>query len=101
MCFVNAVLQLLVHSPSFRNLFKELCVVCDLTGKRAAGVPESGATPLADTMVTFLEEFKLKGKPQHAAGGELRDSFEPTYMYDAMKEKRRLKDLMVRSYYAT
>ena len=109
MCFANAVLQLLVHSPLFRNLFRGLG---DVKGQRAAGGLETGggATPLVDATMRFFEElmFKEKGPPptqqppQQAARGEPRDdkvldSFEPTYMYDAMKEKRQLKDLLVRS----
>ena len=116
MCFANAVLQLLVHSPPFWHLFRELG---NLKGPRGAGVPETsdGATPLVDAMLRFLEEFRFKEKepplpqepPQQVAGGNVRedeetkkeintkDSFEPMYVYHAMKEKRRLKDLLARS----
>ena len=111
MCFVNAVLQLLMHSPSFRNLFKELG---GLKGQRGVGSPATGAgaTPLVDASVRFLEEFVFKEEPpppQQDAERKLRededatrehnavDSFEATYMYDAMKEKSQLKDLLVRS----
>ena len=117
MCFVNAVLQLLVHSPPFWNLFRELG---DLKGQRGGGGAGSlevggGATPLVDASIRFLEEFMFKEEPpptqqspQQAAGGKPSedeeakkehksgDSFEPTYMYDAMKEKRQLKHLLVR-----
>ncbi|KAF8475252.1 hypothetical protein DFH94DRAFT_635391 [Russula ochroleuca] len=113
MCFVSAVLQLLVHSPPFWELFRELC---DLKGQRGAGVPETdgGATPLVDATLRFLEEFTFKEKepppsqqpPQQVSGWEMREekeankvfnvdeSFEPMYMYDAMKEKRHLKKLL-------
>ena len=115
MCFVNAMLQLLVHSPSFWNLFGELG---DLKRRRGAGGPETrgGATPLVDATVRFFQEFTLEEKEppptqqssQQAAGGKpwedegakkehiTVDSFEPTYMYDAMKKNRHLKRLMVR-----
>jgi hypothetical protein len=114
MCFANAVLQLLVHSPPFLNLFKNLG---DLNTQRGAGGPETGggAIPLVDATVRFFEEFTFKEEPtpmqqplQQAAMGKPReneeektenkvvDSFEPTYLYDAMKEKRQLKDLLVR-----
>ena len=75
-----------------------------------------GATPLVDATVRFAEEFVFEEEPrptqqspQQAEGGMPREdekakkkhkpviSFEPTYMYDAMKEKRQLKHLMVRS----
>jgi ubiquitin carboxyl-terminal hydrolase 10 len=106
-------LQLLVNSPPFWNLFRELV---DLKGQRGAGVPETGggATPLVDATTRFLKEFIVEeGSPlmqqqsQPGAGetsrdgeekkdGDVVDSFEPTYMYDAMKEKRQLKPLLVR-----
>ena len=117
MCFANAVLQLLVYSPPFRNLVREQ--LGDLKGQGEAGGPETGgsATPLVDATVRFFEEFAFKEielpptqQPlQQAAGGEPRedeetkkehnavDSFEPIHMYNAMKEKNQLKNLLVRS----
>ncbi|KAF8462482.1 hypothetical protein DFH94DRAFT_640676, partial [Russula ochroleuca] len=108
MSFVNAVLQLLVHSPPLWNLFRELG---NLTGQRGAGGAETagGATPLVDATARFFEEFIIKGEPpptQQTASGKQRedeeakkedkvvDPFEPTYMYDAMKEKRQLNNLL-------
>jgi hypothetical protein len=113
-CFANAVLQLLVNSPPFWNLFRELR---DLKGRRGAGVSDTGGgvTPLVDATVRFFKEFIIEEElpstqqqPQPATGGTSRaneekkgdnvvGSFEPTYMYDAMKEKRQLKPLLVRS----
>ena len=112
LCFANAVFQLLLHSPPFWNLFRELVY---LKGQRGAEGPESdgGATPLVDATVRFFEEFMfeekgpppLKEPPQQAANDmsseekdkiTVADSFEPTYLYDAMREKRQLKDLLVR-----
>ena len=112
MCFANAILQLLVNLPPFRDLFTELC---DLKDQHAAGISETGggATPLVDATVRFLKEFVVEESPsteqqsQPATSGtagadkekeddEVVDSFEPTYMYDAMKEKRQLKSLLVR-----
>ena len=118
MCFVNAVLQLLVHSSPVWNLFRELGEL-----KRQLGVgevPESagGATPLVDATVRFFEEFRFKeapcptqqpplqpaavmGKPREDDQGEkmhnAASSFEPTYMYDVMREKRQLQNMLVRS----
>jgi hypothetical protein len=112
MCFANAVLRVLVHSPPFWNLFRELG---DLKGQRGAGDPETGggATPLMDATVRFFEEFMFKekepptqqravrGKPIEDEEDEREnkslDSFEPTYLYGAMKGKRQLKKLLVRS----
>ena len=117
MCFASAVLHLLVHSPPFWDLFRELGDSkgdCKAEGSKTSG----GATPLVDSTVRFCEEFRLKAEeppttqqpPPQAAGGVPRededakkehnavDSFDPTYMYDAMKEKRQLKNLLVRSH---
>jgi hypothetical protein len=116
MCFSNAVLQLLVHSPPFWDLFRKLG---DLKGPRRAGVPETSddATPLVDATLRFYDEFRFKEKgpwndpppPQQVSGGTPRededvtkksnavDSFDPIYMYDAMKEKRQFKSFLVRS----
>ena len=110
-CFVNAVLQLFINLPPFWNLFRELG---DQMGHRGPGVPETGggATPLVDATMRFLKEFLVQELPptqeqsQPATGGTSRadegrkdnnviDSFEPTYIYDAMKEKRQLKPLLV------
>ena len=114
MCFANAVLQLLVNSPPSWNLFRDLA---DLKGQRGAGFPETGggATPLVDATVRFFREFivgeespSTEQQLQLASGktsrvdeekkdNKLDDSFEPTYLYDAMKEKRQLRPLLVRS----
>ena len=107
---MNAVLQLLVNLPPFWNLFRELG---DRMGQRGPGVPETGGgpMPLLDATMRFLKEFVVQELPstqereQPATGGSLTaekemnlvDSFDPTYMYDAMKEKRQLKPLLVRS----
>ena len=109
------MLHLLVHSPPFWDLFKELG---DLKGQRREGGPETGggASPLVDATVRFFEEFVFKEEEppitqqplQLAAkrkqGGDegekevskVVDSIEPTYMYDAMNEKKQLKSFLVR-----
>jgi ubiquitin carboxyl-terminal hydrolase 10 len=100
-----------VHSPPFRILFKELG---DLKGRRVAGVSGTGggATPLVDATMRFFEESVFEEKepaqrlPERAARGDFEEkrkdvkvvgAFEPMYLYDAMKEKSQLKDLLVRS----
>ena len=110
-CFANAVLQLLVHSPPFWNLSKELG---DLKRQREAGALVTGgsATPLVDATVRFFEEFIFKEESTPTQQPPQQDTredeeqkeeknaanlFEPTYLYDAMKEKRQLNDLLVRS----
>ena len=118
MCLANSVLQLLLHVPPFWNLFKELG---RLKGPRGARGPETagGATPLVDATVRLVEELMPEEKEplstrqppelEHAEIGRPRadeeektenkpvDSFEPTYMYDAMKENGQLKTMLVRS----
>ena len=110
MCFWNAILELLVYSPPCWNLFRELAELKRQPGTRG---PESdgGATPLVDATVRFFEEFMFKESPstqqplkQDAREDEeekeeqsAANSFEPTYLYDAVKEKRQLKNLPVRS----
>jgi ubiquitin carboxyl-terminal hydrolase 10 len=110
-CFANAVLQLLVNLPPLWNLFSELG-----EARRGAGLPDTGggATRLVDATVRFFQEFLVEESPstqqrsQSATGGASRadeemkcdnvvDSFRPTYLYDAMKEKRQLEPLFVRS----
>jgi Family of unknown function (DUF6535) len=114
MCFANAVLQILVRSPPFWNLFKGLG---SLKGQRGGGISEidGGVIPLVDATTRFIGEFLVKEKesppiqqPPRQVAGETRredeekkehnalDTFDPTYMYDAMKEKRQLKDFLVR-----
>lgn len=120
MCFVNAALQLLVHSPPLSNLFRELG---DLKRqhKEKAGGPETddrASSPLVDATVRFFEEFIFEEaappsqqspqQPEEAVRIPKEEeeakivplavnSFEPLYLYDAMKEKRQLKPLLVRS----
>ena len=112
MCFANAVLQLLVNSPPFWNLFRELD---DPKGRRPGGFPETGGgvTPLVDATVRFFNEFTVGESPPTKQQSQLTlsrtsgadeedkddnivDSFEPTYLYDAMKETTQLRPLLVR-----
>ena len=109
MCFINAVLQLLVYCPPFWNRFKD-------QGWLKAHQTGGGKTVLVDATVRFLDEFAYKGKPplrqqslQLTEKGKEREEEKekkedddtnpllPTYMYDAMKEKRQLKNMLVRS----
>ena len=106
--FVNAVLQLFVHFPPFWDLSR------DLGEQRKARGPETGgsATPLVDATLRFVDEFVFEEKEppstRQAAGEKPKDNedvkkelnalnpLKPTYIYDAMKEKRQLKALLVR-----
>jgi len=116
MCFANAVLQLLVYCPAFWKLFRELD---RLIGPRDGGEGQGtggSATLLVDATVRFLEEFVYEEKTPlptqqsqqqtgNVNGKEEKDekkeddgvdSFIPTYVYDAMKEKKRFDNMRVR-----
>jgi hypothetical protein len=110
MCLANAVLQLLVYCPPFRDLFRDLG---RLVGQREGGEVTGGSvTPLIDASVKFLDEFVNKETSpvagqflQQAGGskveGEKEDnsvhSFLSTDVYVAMKEKRQFIIMGVRS----
>lgn len=64
----------------------------------------SKATPLVDATIQFLKEFqsdpvdpKAKGKEVNRAEDDGLESFIPTYVYDAMKEKKRFDNMRVSS----
>ena len=107
MCFANAVLQLLVHSPPFWKLFGDQKGQCR-EGSLEISTTSRNVPSLVDATVRFCEEFMFTGKEplKQAARRILRegeakkehsaaDSFEPTYMYDAMKEKKQLRKFLV------
>ena len=115
MCFANAVLQLLVRSPPFWNLLRELG---DLKGHRGEAGPETDgrATPLLDATRKLFGEFvsrkelppaqhlsqqaaveKPKEDEEAKKMQNVVDSIEQSYMYDVMEGKRQLKGLLVRS----
>lgn len=99
LCFANAVLQVLVYCPPFWKFFTDL-------GRLLAPTEES-KTPLVDATIRFVKEFapkekapvegKGKGVERYGANGlvheeveeDIMDSFMPTYVHDALKEKKR------------
>ncbi|KAI9511095.1 hypothetical protein F5148DRAFT_975728 [Russula earlei] len=101
MCFANAVLQLLLYCQPFWKLFRDLGRLMGQHGQGEGQESGGGVTPLVNATVRFLEEFEEKPSMQHVAKGKVRDgedekkeddgvdSFAPTYVYDAMKEKKR------------
>ncbi|TFK67100.1 cysteine proteinase [Pluteus cervinus] len=116
MCFANSVLQVLVYCPPFNKLFWELGKV--LGGSGAALVKEAldreRGTALVDATIEFLKEFvdekkKSKGKMNGVVGsgrgkGKERaeeeedddwdgESFLPSYVYDAMKERKKFDNM--------
>jgi ubiquitin carboxyl-terminal hydrolase 10 len=95
MSFTNAVLQLLVYCPPFRNLFSDLGRLTGQTRQRGQGKSQQrsgGTTLLVDATVRLLDEFAYKKEDGDT------EPFTPMYVYDAMKEKRQLKSILVRSY---
>jgi ubiquitin carboxyl-terminal hydrolase 10 len=106
---------LLVYCPPFWKLFRELG---RLVGPRDRGEGQGTggtATLLVDATVRFLEEFVYEEKmplptrqsQQQIGNVKVReeddekkedgvDSFIPSYVYDAMKEKKRFDNMRVR-----
>ena len=104
MCFANAVLQVLVYCPPFWRLFTELGKYISTNESHRNGVVE---TPLVNAIIQFLKEFvpdppatsndpKAKGKEREDDAFDELESFIPTYVYDAMKEKKRFANMIVR-----
>lgn len=104
MCFANAVLQILVYCQPFNRLFTELgkFIHGPVVGSQQEGTL---ATPLVDATIQFLKEFaakevddtkgsRSKGKEREEDFDDL-DSFIPTYIYEAMKEKKRFANMVV------
>ena len=106
MCFANAVLQMLVYCPPFHRFFAELRrhLAGPVVGSQREGTK---ATPLVDATIQFMKEFvpdppmpgaegsRSKGKEREEDAFEELDSFIPTYVYDAMKEKKRFASMIV------
>jgi ubiquitin carboxyl-terminal hydrolase 10 len=111
MCFANTVLQVLLYAPRFYALFSELGKL--LGGPALTSKGDSGrGTPLVDATIRFLHEFapvdsgkddpetssKAKGKEVDRDRNDeedAMDSFIPSYIYDAMKEKKRFDSMRV------
>jgi len=116
MCFANAALQLLVYCPQFWNQLTYMSWLVGQCGQLKGRQNGGPRTVLVDATVRFLGEFVDKEKPyltqqsqQLAEKGKARenervkkedngtDPFIPTYVYDAMKEKRQFKRILVRT----
>ncbi|TDL27323.1 cysteine proteinase [Rickenella mellea] len=93
-CFANAVLQVLVYCSPFYRLFSDLEKY--LTSQTGADPSTPRSIPLVEAYVEFLKEFKPKGRSKSRDNSDEDDgldSFIPTYMYDAMKEKPRFDSM--------
>ena len=92
--------SILIYCPPFYRLFAELGKY--LTGSIVGAQKDGGkATPLVDATIDFLKELqplpahlKTKGKKVDREEDGL-ESFIPTYVYDAMKEKKRFDNMRV------
>lgn len=114
MNLANAMFQLLVYCPPFRDLFRD---IGRLVGQREEGGSRGSTTPLIDAMVRFMDGSEYKGKSsptrqflqkpavrnnvkEDEDGKKEEDgvnSFLSTYVYDAMKDKRQFIVMRVRS----
>ncbi|KAJ3096305.1 hypothetical protein HDU97_006035 [Phlyctochytrium planicorne] len=87
MCFMNAILQPLVHCVPFYNLFKRMReeVPSNLKIK----------TPLVDALIEFLNQFPEI--PANEAVLEKTfsedDAFEPEYVYDALRSLKKISSI--------
>ncbi|KAI5819056.1 hypothetical protein BZA77DRAFT_242331 [Pyronema omphalodes] len=82
MCFMNAILQMLVHCGPFYYFLDRI--------SSASAKSFKNETPLLETMIQFMQEFrvvtkdsrsKIKPEDQLVRG----DSFAPEYVYDTIK----------------
>ena len=114
MNLANAMFQLLVYCPPFRDLFRD---IGRLVGQREEGGSRGSTTSLIDAMVRFMDGSEYKGKSsptrqflqkpavrnnvkEDEDGKKEEDgvtSFLSTYVYDAMKDKRQFIIVRVRS----
>ncbi|KIY71081.1 cysteine proteinase [Cylindrobasidium torrendii FP15055 ss-10] len=102
MCFANSVLQILLYCPPFFRLFHELGRLVG-TGERIMN-----DAPLTNATIEFLKNFYEADKPKEnptspgrkgkdratqEENDEFPESFIPTFIYDAMKEKKRFDSM--------
>lgn len=96
MCFMNAILQVLVYCPPFYNLF-------DRIGKEVRQ-KMSSHTPLMDAMVMFIREFQLLSdlaarsgqigeKAKQVALENIGEAFGPDNIYKSMQGNSRFNSM--------
>ncbi|KAJ3195395.1 hypothetical protein HK101_000362 [Irineochytrium annulatum] len=87
MCFMNAILQPLVHCVPFYNLFK----------KMGQQVPHNFQikTPLVDALIAFLNEFKEVSMSDEVVSQKYseEDAFEPDYVYEALRSLKKVNSV--------
>ena len=116
MCFANVALQLLVYCPQFWNQLRHMSQLVGQRGEPEGQETGGARTVLVDATIRFLGEFvheektfltkrslqlvqKGKVKEDEVEKKEENDMgpFIPTYVYDAMKEKKQFRSMMVRT----
>ncbi|GAB5588964.1 hypothetical protein Unana1_03864 [Umbelopsis nana] len=83
-CFVNVILQPLVHCPPFYNLIKTI-------GHHVAHSFNS-KTPLLDSLIEFVNEFKI-GSDDRKSEELYGEPFAPEYVYDALRGRKRFETM--------
>ncbi|KAJ1564815.1 hypothetical protein HK405_013911, partial [Cladochytrium tenue] len=83
MCFMNAILQPLVHCPPFYNFVRGIASEMAHTF--------NSKTPLLDSMIIFLNEFDEE-KPDNPKKFNIYDeeAFAPEYVYDALRDMKKI-----------
>ncbi|ORY98264.1 hypothetical protein BCR41DRAFT_314559 [Lobosporangium transversale] len=81
MCFMNAILQPLLHCPPFYNLLTQI--------RKHAVHNFKSTTPLVDSLIIFLNEFHISKKNQPDYG----PPFVPEYVYDALRGLKRFDSM--------
>ncbi|KAJ3086028.1 hypothetical protein HK102_013590, partial [Quaeritorhiza haematococci] len=87
MCFMNAILQPLVHCVPFYNFFMAL--------RKDLPYSFSGKTPLIDSLIIFLNEFREE-QPGQAFDPKIEedsDAFAPEYVYDTLRELQKIDSI--------
>ncbi|KAI8909248.1 hypothetical protein BC831DRAFT_493833 [Entophlyctis helioformis] len=84
MCFMNAILQPLVHCVPFYSFFKALAL--------NTGHNFRNTTPLTDAVLLFLNEFDevQAGQPDLR---QAQDAFAPEYVYDALRSRKKIDSI--------
>ncbi|KAF1810122.1 cysteine proteinase [Eremomyces bilateralis CBS 781.70] len=95
MCYMNSILQVLLYSTPFYDFLDQI-------GKRALHSFKSD-TPLLDSMIEFMREFKVIDSTVSASQLRLRlkehefeqfgSAFTPEYVYDAIKRVPRFSSM--------
>ncbi|KNC97016.1 mRNA-binding ubiquitin-specific protease UBP3 [Spizellomyces punctatus DAOM BR117] len=87
MCFMNAILQPLVHCPPFYNSFKKLSK--ELTHNFKA------KSSLLSAILMFLNEFREDepGRQLDLPDGDDEDAFAPEYVYDALRAMKKIESV--------